>query len=130
MTRNAPDLENPPKQKRNVISVVNVGMGKMGRIRYSTIAENGNARVVAATDPDSERLAQLTNVRVHRTAADLIADPEVQAVFICTPNYLNQKLTIEALKAGKHVFCEKPPAFTAKEIEEVIAVEMRNGKKS
>ncbi len=38
-------------------------------------------------------------------------------------------MTIEALKAGKHVFCEKPPAFTARDVEEIIAVERACGKK-
>jgi len=57
------------------------------------------------------------------SAGKLIADPEVEAVFICTPSHLNKPLTIQALQAGKHVFCEKPPAFSAREVEEVTQVE-------
>ena len=45
---------------------------------------------------------------------EIINDPKIDCIFICTPNFLNKKLTMQSLKAGKHVFCEKPPAFTAK----------------
>lgn len=114
---------------QNAIRAGIIGMGKMGRIRLSTIGENAGGQVVAATDPDPRRLGDLADIRVHQTALDLIADPEIAAVFICTPNYLNHKLTIEALNAGKHVFCEKPPAFTAADVEEVIRAEKVSGKK-
>ncbi|HYR89079.1 MAG TPA: Gfo/Idh/MocA family oxidoreductase [Terriglobia bacterium] len=112
-----------------MIRVGIIGMGKMGRIRYDTIAEGGHGRVVAATDPDPLRLANLGDIRLHSTASELIANPDVQAVFVCTPNYLNQPLTIQALRNGKHVFCEKPPAFTGAGVEEVIAAEATAGKK-
>jgi len=49
-------------------------------------------------------------------------------IFVCTPNYLNKKFTIQGLKEGKHVFCEKPPAFTAKDVEEIRSVEIKSGK--
>jgi len=104
-------------------------MGKMGRIRYDTIGDSRHGRVVAATDPDPFRLSNLGDIRLHSTASELIANPDVQAVFVCTPNYLNQPLTIQALRAGKHVFCEKPPAFTGAGVEEVIEAEAAAGKK-
>jgi 1,5-anhydro-D-fructose reductase (1,5-anhydro-D-mannitol-forming) len=62
-------------------------------------------------------------------ADEVINDPKVQAVFVCTPNYLNKPLTIAALNAGKHVFCEKPPAFSARDMEEVRGAERRSGKR-
>jgi len=58
----------------------------------------------------------------------IIDDPEIDAVIICTPNFLNKKLTIEALRAGKHVFCEKPPAFNGTEVEEIIEEEKKSGR--
>lgn len=111
-----------------MISVGVIGFGKMGRIRHEAISQNGHGRVVAVADP--KQRPELPGVRYYPSAEALIRDPEVKAVFICTPNYLNKPLTIQALRAGKHVFCEKPPAFNAREMEEVIAVERSsNGKK-
>jgi len=50
---------------------------------------------------------------VGENADTIINDPDIDAVFICTPNHLNRPLTIQVLEAGKHVFCEKPPAFNS-----------------
>ncbi len=58
----------------------------------------------------------------------LLGDTRIDAVFICTPNFQNKPLTIAALRAGKHVFCEKPPAFTAADVEEIRKVEAQSGK--
>jgi predicted dehydrogenase len=97
----------------------------MGRVRYDAVRQNGHGRVVAVADPRLS--ADVPGVRRYKSAEELIADPKIDAVFICTPNYLNKPLTIQALDAGKHVFCEKPPAFSAKEVEEVVAVEQAAG---
>lgn len=105
-----------------MINVGIIGFGKMGRIRYDTVSQNGHGRVVAVADSKEEGV-ELPGVRCYSSGEDLINDPGVDAVFVCTPNYLNKSFTIKALQAGKHVFCEKPPAFTAAEVEEVMAAE-------
>lgn len=111
-----------------MVNVGIIGFGKMGRIRNEAISQNGHGRVVAIADPRQD--PELPCVRYYGSADELIADPEVKAVFICTPNYLNKPLTIQALRAGKHVFCEKPPAFNASEMEEIAAAERSaHGKK-
>jgi len=68
------------------------------------------------------------DIDIAETSAQIINNPEIDAVFICTPNYLNKPLTIQSLQAGKHVFCEKPPAFTAKDVKEIRIVEKESGK--
>jgi 1,5-anhydro-D-fructose reductase (1,5-anhydro-D-mannitol-forming) len=103
-----------------------IGFGKMGQTRYEAITESDAAMVVVASDPDSTQIPEgITNVS-HET---IINDPEIDAVIVCTPNYLNKDLTIRSLDAGKHVFCEKPPCFTASEALEVIEAEKRSGLK-
>lgn len=109
----------------DVINLGIIGFGKMGRIRYETIAAHGQGRVVAIAEPSGD--PGLPGVRGATAPEQVIDDPRVEAVFICTPNYLNQPLTIRALQAGKHVFCEKPPAFSAREVEAVIEAERRAG---
>lgn len=71
----------------------------------------------------------VVGIPCYNTADDVILHPGIDAVFICTPNYLNKPLTIQALTAGKHVFCEKPPAFTAAEVSEIMEVERLSNRK-
>jgi len=111
-----------------MIKVGIIGFGKMGRVRYDAVNQNGQGCVVAIVD--AERVLNVPNMHRYASPDALIADPGVEAVFICTPNYLHKGLTIQALQAGKHVFCEKPPTFNVSEMEEVLAVEqVADGKK-
>ncbi len=103
-----------------------IGFGKMGQIRKKAIDELNIAEVVAISEPDLKVNPGIPNV----SHENIIDDPEIDAIIICTPNYLNKDLTIRSLNAGKHVFCEKPPAFTSKDVEEICEAESRsNGKK-
>jgi len=109
-----------------MIRVGIIGFGKMGRIRARTIQECGGAEIVSIFEPGpcgGDEPAPRSP-----SAEALLSDPRIDAVFICTPNYLNKPLTIAALQAGKHVFCEKPPAFTARDVEEIREVEAKSGK--
>jgi predicted dehydrogenase len=104
-----------------------IGFGKMGQIRAKEISYNGKSSVVSVYDNDETVDAQ--GFQRVKSAEEIIHDPTIDAVIICTPNVLNKPLTISALKAGKHVFCEKPPAFNAKEVEEIQKVFKVSGKK-
>ena len=97
-----------------------IGYGKMGKIRHQVIATLKDIQVTSIYDPVNNAEDEVEYVQC---AGDIINDPNIDAVYICTPNYLNKQLTIESMNAGKHVFCEKPPSFTAKEVEEIRAVE-------
>lgn len=104
-----------------MIRVGIIGLGKMGRIRYDSVQATSRAKIVAVAEPKDR--AEIDGVRGYDDATRLLEDPGVDAVFICTPNSLNKSFTVKALKAGKHVFCEKPPAFNAAEVREIIATE-------
>ena len=104
-----------------------IGYGKMGQIRHEAISASGLASVAGINDAQAK--INKNGIRFFATPEELIADASIDAVFICTPNHLNKPLTVLALQSGKHVFCEKPPAFTAAEMEEVIQAEKASGKK-
>jgi predicted dehydrogenase len=98
----------------------------MGQTRARAIAASGKAKVSLVYDPNAQ------DFKGYPTAPDaesILGDPQVDAVFVCTPNCQNRPLTIAALQAGKNVFCEKPPAFTAAEVEEIQAVERASKRK-
>lgn len=97
-----------------------IGYGKMGRIRAKAVEESGRGKVVGIYDtgPLSE-----CPYRKFSSDVEVIHDPEVEAVFVCTPNYRIVPLVENALQAGKHVFSEKPPAFNAMQVAKVMEVE-------
>ncbi len=96
-----------------------IGYGKMGEIRHSAINEIGGAEVIAISEPNLTYDVDLPNI----SHEDIISNPEIDCVIICTPNFLNKELTIRSLRSGKHVFCEKPPCFTAEDMEEIRKAE-------
>jgi predicted dehydrogenase len=81
-------------------------------------AENTVIQGVASRDP--ERSKALNPVAVHDSHDELISDPLIDAVYISLPNHLHCEWTVKALKAGKHVLCEKPFAMNAAEVELMI----------
>ena len=81
-------------------------------------AENSVIQGVASRDP--ERSKALNPITVHDSYEALINDPLIDAVYISLPNHLHCEWTVKALKAGKHVLCEKPFAMNAAEVESMI----------
>ncbi len=104
-----------------------IGFGKMGKIRFDAIKADGRGKIVKIYDPN--KVQDLDQTLLASNEQEIIEDPDINLVFICTPNYLNKDFTIKSLKAGKHVFCEKPPAFNSKEVEEIIKVEQETTSK-
>ena len=101
------------------------GVGRMGRRHAENLATRvPGASLVAACSPIGEELEWARNTLgvdgVYKDYAELLARKDIDAVFIVTPNTLHPAQIIEALRAGKHVFCEKPLSMV---LEECIAVE-------
>ncbi|MCP1133654.1 Gfo/Idh/MocA family oxidoreductase [Paenibacillus polysaccharolyticus] len=69
------------------------------------------------------------DARIYTNYKDMLQDPEIDVVHICTPNALHSSMTVEALEAGKHVMCEKPMAMNSQEAEEMVKAAERTGKK-
>ena len=58
-----------------------------------------------------------------RSAEEIITDPAIDAVWICTPTAMHREMCIAAARAGKHIFCEKPLAMTAADAARCRAIE-------
>ena len=88
-----------------------------------------NILAIAARDPErAEAFARKHKIlRVHQTYNDLLADPDIDAIYNPLPNSLHAEWTIRALKAGKHVLCEKPFASNAREAEQMGTVAHETG---
>ncbi|MEO0668725.1 MAG: Gfo/Idh/MocA family oxidoreductase [Pseudomonadota bacterium] len=67
-------------------------------------------------------------LRVHDSYDALLADPEIDAVYIPLPNHMHVEWTLKALAAGKHVLCEKPITMHASEFDQLIAARDASGK--
>jgi len=89
------------------------------------------AHLVACCDEVPERAQAFAEKfgipKVYTNYAELLADPEVEAVSICTPSGLHGDMVIHASHAGKHAMTEKPMDITLAKIDEMIAVTRRNG---
>ena len=104
-----------------MIKIGIAGFGKIGQIRAYELEKNENSKVVAVFDvikPDKLN----NNIKIVESFAELL-NQDIDAVFICAFNNVLADFTSQALKAGKHVFCEKPPARTTKELKSVIKIE-------
>ena len=106
------------------------GTGFIGAV-HARSARLAGARVVgvAASSPESARLAAaaLDAERAFDSADELVVDPEVDVVHICTPNHLHQPLALAALAAGKHVVCEKPLALDTAGAQELVEAAAASG---
>lgn len=109
-----------------------LGCGKITEVRHAPeYSENPNCRIDAWYDAipgRAEALAEKFGGVVMQSSEDLIAS-DLDAVSVCVANVCHADLTIKALKAGKHVLCEKPMATTLEECEAMVAAARESGKR-
>jgi predicted dehydrogenase len=102
-----------------------IGVGFVGRIHArSALLAGGWLAGVAGSSPERTQAVadELDGCPVFSSAQELIADQSVQVVHICTPNHLHAELAEAALRAGKHVVCEKPLTVDVASSQALVAL--------
>jgi predicted dehydrogenase len=106
-----------------------IGTGFMGKVHAEGIRRLGNVEIAGLAASSEEKARQFGEaIGVARTTGDyktLLADPEIQAVHILTPNALHYPMCKAALEAGKHVLCEKPFTISVAEARELVDLAAR-----
>jgi predicted dehydrogenase len=115
-----------------------IGLGFMAATHIRAYRQIPGARIAALCNPSGRHLdgdfsnvagnvgsnepvkLDISQVKVTKDFSDLLNDPAIQLIDICAPTKAHQELAIAALKAGKHVLCEKPLARTVKAAREIV----------
>ena len=122
-----------------MINVGIIGLGFMGATHIKAWLEcAADARLAALCNPSGRHLdgdftdvsgnlgtdaplkVDMTTTKAFRSFDEMLADPEIDLIDICTPTHTHRELAIAALQAGKHVLCEKPLAMTVEEAAEMV----------
>lgn len=109
-----------------------IGCGGMGRDHIKRLTNKiQGAEVTAVSDvfeDSAKEAAKICGAKIYKDGKDLIADPEVDAVFIVSPGFAHVEPLLQAIEAGKRVFCEKPLATTAEDCLKIVEAEAASGK--
>ena len=108
------------------------GLGWPGNAHLRGFAASGGYKVVAVADLIPSRrqraMQEFGAQREYADAMDLVRDKEVDAISVCLPNHQHAAVAVGALRAGKHVICEPPPALNAAEAKRMDAAAAKAGK--
>mgnify|MGYP003288054230 CR=1 FL=1 len=111
-----------------------IGAGRIGSLHAKSITYNvPTATVVGITDvfkANAEKVAAELNIpKIYDDYKQMLADPEVEAVLVCSSTDTHADIAIEAAEAGKHIFCEKPVDLTPEKVNAVIDAVAKAGVK-
>ncbi len=109
---------------RNMINIGIIGAGRIGRLHAENMQHIPNVKIKGISDvmiAQMEDWAKEKNISiVTDNYEDLLRDPEIHAIFVCSPTTTHAEIIKKAAAAGKHIFCEKPVSFSVEETVEVI----------
>ena len=103
-----------------------IGAGRIGKVHTASLCTRvSNAVLKTVADPfmdneTAEWIKSMGNISVTKNYKEIIEDPEIDAVLICSSTDTHSSISMEAIEAGKHVFCEKPVDHDIQKIKKVL----------
>jgi predicted dehydrogenase len=106
-----------------MLNIAVIGLGWWGRIIVDLARQSDKLRVVRVADvnPQAHVFAAERGVPCSPSLEEVLSDPAVQGVVLCTPHTLHTEQIVAAARAGKHVFCEKPLSMTRRDVLRAVA---------
>ncbi len=111
-----------------------IGCGAMGRSHIDRITNKIRGAAVSAVsdiyEEGARKAAEIAGngCKIYTDGRDLINDPNIDAVLIVSPGFAHKDALLEAVKAGKRIFCEKPLCTTAEDCKTVMEAEISSGR--
>ena len=119
--------------QQKILKVGVISCSGMAKNHMYAIRNNNRAHLSAVCDIDAERAeaaAEEYGVKnVYKDYRDLLKQPDIDAVVVCTPDQLHREMVLAALEAGKHVLCEKPMALTLEDCREMVEAGRKSDRK-
>lgn len=116
-------------EKTIVVGVI--GAGRIGKLHVANLRDLSNVRVKTVSDIFTDHLEEWFKTsgaeNITNDYQDILNDPEINVVFICSPTNTHTTIIKEAAIAGKHIFCEKPISFSDEETLEAYEVVKKTG---
>lgn len=116
----------------NRVKVALIGLGTWGREMLDQLARIPQAEVAAICDNYGASLRRAAtkspNAKQTEDYKTILADAEIKAVIVATPTHLHKEITLAALAAGKHVYCEAPLAATIEDAKAIALAAQKAGK--
>lgn len=116
-------------REKYIINFAIVGCGLISTFHISAIDTISDACLRGVYDNDhtvAQKTAEKHNVRAYASYEDLLSDPDVDVVCICTPSYLHGSMAIAAVSAGKSVLVEKPLALSLSQCDDLSDLALKN----
>lgn len=115
-----------------MVRVALVGCGTMGRVHTNGYQLLENARLQAVCDLDEEKadaLAKASGAKRYLSFDEMLQNEAFEVLDLCLPTYMHKEFAVRAMRAGKHVFCEKPIALNEQDAKEMVQVAREMGVK-
>lgn len=114
------------KVRWGVLSTAKIGREKVIPAMQAGVHTEITA-IASANKKQADTIAKQNNIaKLYGSYEELLADPDIDAVYIPVPNHLHVPWSVKALQAGKHVLCEKPIGLSAAEAEELLQVSLQH----